>query len=598
MFEAFDTWQTVGKITMIISVLTCCIHEVLIMRNGVSWIGLALAIMVGVTTSAAAAPSVQVYANELEFYWGDDLEIWVAAQNPDEELAADFYLFVMTPSGVFLFWPNFTTAPTPYTSTLPAGFSMDPTMLLAMQVAEGSPLGTYTWYGVLTNAGDNMIIGDYGQRSVDVISSAEPLAAFATANPTRGPAPLVVSFGGEATGGLSPYQFYWDFTSDGAFDYQGQEMEYIYGTPGMFEALLVVVDAGGAEAEDFVTINVSAELSVIAEANPESGEVPLEVSFTATAYGGFEPYTYEWDFQGDGLVDYSGRMPEFTYTSEGRYNCAVRATDSKGDTALDIIAITVDSAQAPPGMVLVPAGEFTMGSIENGTMGDETPVHDVWLDAYYIDRYPVTNSDYREFILDTGNMEPAFWDDENLNQPDQPVVGITHEEALAYCVWVGKTLPTEAQWEKAANGPTHRMFPWGDNLPDYGGVWFANLHDTDVGEDADGFEYTSPVGYYNGLNPGTGDGKSAYGCYDMAGNTWEYCLDWYMDDYYQYSPHENPTGPAFGTAKTVRGGSYDSPTWDIRSSCRDFRAPGDWDQFVGFRCALPVSAAGNVNGED
>ncbi len=568
------------------------------MRDRLSWIGLILVLLVGVAMSAAAAPSVQVYANELEFYWGDDLQIWVAAQNPDEEIEVDFYLLLKTPSGVFLFWPSFTTTPEPFAATLPAGFDLPPMMLFEMQVAEGSPLGTYSWFGVLTNAGDIWIIGDYGQVSVDIVSASQPLAAFATANPMRGPAPLTVSFHGDATGGLPPYRFYWDFTSDGVFDHEGQDVEYVYGSPGMFEAVLAVVDSEGTQADDYVTINVSAELTVEAAASPESGEVPLEVSFMATASGGFEPYTYEWDFQGDGRVDDTRRAPEFTYTVEGRYNCAVRATDSRGASALDVITIAVDSAQAPAGMVLVPAGEFSMGSTENGTMGDETPVHAVWLDAYYIDRYPVSNSDYREFVLSTGNLEPAFWDDENLNQPDHPVVGITYGEASAYCVWAGKALPTEAQWEKAAKGPTHRMFPWGDNLPDYGGVWFANLHDMGVAADADGFEYTSPVGYYNGLNPGTGDGKSRYGCYDMAGNTWEYCSDWYTTDYYQFSPYENPTGPAFGTIKTVRGGSYDSPTWDIRSSCRDWRPPSEWDQFVGFRCAVLVSAAGDMYGQD
>ncbi len=564
------------------------------MTNRLSCACLFSAILVGVAMLAAAAPSVQVYANELEFYWGDDLQIWVAAQNPDEEIDVDFYLFVRTPSGAFVFWPSFTTTPEPLTCTLPAGFDMEPTMLLEMQVAEGSPLGTYTWFGALTNAGDSLIIGDYGEVSVDVISGSEPLAAYATANPMRGPAPLTVSFHGAATGGLSPYQFYWDFTSDGVFDYEGQDMDYIYGTPGMFEAVLVVVDAEGTQADYFLTINVSNELTVEIEANPASGEAPLEVSFTATAAGGFEPYTYEWDFQGDGRVDDTRRAPDFTYTAEGRYNCAVRATDSRGATAMDVITVMVDSAQAPPGMVLVPAGEFSMGSTENGTMSDEAPVHAVWLDAYYIDRYPVTNSEYREFFLDTGNLEPAFWDDENLNQMDYPVVGVTSEEALAYCVWAGKSLPTEAQWEKAAKGPTHRMFPWGDHLPNYGGVWFANLHDADTAADADGFAYTSPVGYYNGLNPGTGDGRSPYGCYDMAGNTWEYCSDWYTTDYYAFSPYENPTGPGFGTIKTIRGGSYDSPTWDIRSSCRDWRARSDWDQFVGFRCAVSVAASGDM----
>ena len=568
------------------------------MKYKLAWIGLILIVLAGVPMSAAAAPSVQVYANKLEFHWGDDLQIWVAAQNPDVELEVDFYLFVRTPSGVFLFWPSFTRTPEPYTVTLPAGFILNPTKLFQMQVAEGSPLGTYTWFGALTNAGDIWIIGSYGKVSVSVIGGGTPLAAFATANPTRGPAPLTVSFQGHATGGLAPYRFYWDFTSDGILDYEGQDIDYVYVKPGMFEAVLLVVDAAGAQADDFVTINVSSELTVEAQANPDSGDAPLDVSFTATVSGGFAPYTYEWDFQGDGRVDDTRRTPEFTYTKEGRYNCAVRATDERDNTALDIITITVDSAQAPPGMVLVPAGEFSMGSTENGTMGDETPVHAVWLDAYYIDRYPVKNSDYRKFILDTGNREPAFWDDSNLNQPDHPVVGITHEEAAAYCIWVGKSLPTEAQWEKAAKGPAHRMFPWGDSLPHYGGVWFANLHDTDVPADEDGFAYTSPVGYYNGENPGTGDGKSPYGCYDMAGNTWEYCSDWYVTDYYQFSPYQNPTGPAFGTIKAIRGGSYDNTTWGIRSSCRDWRVPSDWDQFVGFRCAVLVSAAGDMYGED
>ncbi|MBN1593112.1 MAG: SUMF1/EgtB/PvdO family nonheme iron enzyme [Candidatus Coatesbacteria bacterium] len=568
------------------------------MRNKLCWALLALMISTVLAAAAMADPAVQVYTNKLEYYWGDDLKVYVAAQNPDSEIEVDFYLFLKTPSGKFLFWPTFSTTPQPNRYTLPAGLDLQPTVLIDMQVAEGAPLGTYTWYGALTNAGDIWIIGEYGQVSVDLISSSEPLSAYATANPKRGPAPLRVSFHGEATDGMPPYSYYWDFTSNGIIDYEGQDIEYTYGTPGMYEALLVVEDAEGSTAEDYLTINVSNELTVEIEASATSGEAPLKVSFTANATGGFEPYTYEWDFQGDNKLDDTTRTPEYTYTTAGKYNCAVRATDSRGSTAMDRLTITVDSGTAPPGMVLVPAGEFSMGSTENGTAGDETPVHDVWLDAYYIDRYPVTNSEYREFILDTGNLEPAYWDDENLNQPDHPVVGITEEEAQIYCIWVGKTLPTEAQWEKAAKGPTHRMFPWGDFQPNSGGVWYANLNDPGAGADADGFEYTSPVGYYNGLNHGTGNGGSPYGCYDMAGNVWEYCSDWYTTDYYYFSPYENPTGPSFGTIKTIRGGSYDSPVWDVRTSCRDWRIPTEWEQFVGFRCSLTLAAAEDMYGED
>ena len=548
--------------------------------------------------SAPAAPSVQVYANRLELHRGDDFQIWVSAENPDQEVAVDFYLILRTPDGTYLFWPSFTTTPEWFTVTLPAQFRLDPTMLFEMQVAEASPLGTYTWYGVLTRAGETTIFGSYGQVSVNVVSAGEPLAAFATANPMRGTAPLTVNFHGDATGGIAPYKFYWDFESDGTFESQGQDVQHVYESPGMFEAVLAVVDAGGTEADDYLTINVSARMTVEVVADPDSGNAPLHVSFMAIVKGGFEPYTYEWDFQGDGKVDDTTRAPEFTYTTEGRYYCTALARDSRGQMAWDIATITVDSPQAPPGMVLVPAGEFTMGSTENGTMSDETPVHQVWLDSYYIDRYPVTNSQYREFVLDTGNPEPAFWDDDNLNQPDQPVVGISQQEAEVYCLWAGKTLPTEAQWEKAAKGPTSRMFPWGDSLPNYGDLWFANLHQKDAAADADGFQYTSPVGYYNGLNPGTGDGKSPYGCYDMAGNVWEYCSDWYASDYYQASPYRNPTGPELGTIKVIRGGSYDSPTWDIRSSRRNWRAPDDWDQFVGFRCAAPAPAASDMYGEN
>jgi len=401
-------------------------------------------LVLSVVISAAAAPSVRVYADKLELHRGDDFQIWVSAENPDQEVEVDFYLLLRTPSGTYLFWPGFTTRPEWLTVTLPAQFSLDPTMLFEMQVAEASSLGTYTWYGVITRAGETTIFGDYGQVSVNVTSTSPPLAAFASANPMRGEAPLNVSFHGDATGGIAPYRFYWDFESDGIFESQGQDVQHEYEAPGMFEAVLAVVDADGTQAYDYLTINVSAKLSVEAVADPDSGNAPLSVSFMAIAEGGFEPYTYEWDFQGDGRVDDTARAPEFTYTSEGRYSCTALVRDSTGQMAWDMITITVDSAQAPSGMVLVPAGEFTMGSTENGTMSDETPVHQVWLDSYYIDRYPVTNSQYREFVLDTGNPEPAFWDDDNFNQPDQPVVGISQQEAQVYCLWTGKLLPTEA----------------------------------------------------------------------------------------------------------------------------------------------------------
>ena len=191
-------------------------------------------------------------------------------------------------------------------------------------------------------------------------------------------------------------------------------------------------------------------------------------------------------------------------------------------------------------------------------------------------------------MIDTMHFEPAFWYDDNLNPLDRPVVGVTYYDALAYCEWAGGTLPTEAQWEKAAKGITHRMYPWGDNLPGSGDTWFANYHPSDMPADEDGYEYTSPPGYYDGVHSGTGNGASPYGCHDMAGNVSEWCKDWYYPDSYEYTSYENPTGPEYGTLKVIRGGSYDSSYWDVRASARSWLVPLDVSPFVGFRCVNEI----------
>ncbi|MCD6327236.1 SUMF1/EgtB/PvdO family nonheme iron enzyme [bacterium] len=535
--------------------------------------------------SALAEPAVQVFANKLEFDIGDNMEVWVSAQNPDEEIWVDFYLFVRLPDGNLYFWPTFSRTPEPYNVVLPGGFQMLPMKLFEIVLPDNAMIGTFTWYAALTLPGDNVIIGDLSEISVTVNSSTETLRAFASATPMRGLAPLEVLFEGVATGGRPPYQLFWDFESDGQYDAESPDSIHTYSESGMFEAVLFVRDANLDVAEDYLTINVAPELTVVAEATPQSGDIPLEVSFMATAEGGYGPYTYLWDFQGDGKADSSLRAPEFTFVQEGNYFCAVQATDSSGNTTIDVVVIDAYFERPPTGMVLVSGSVFSMGSTEEG---DEMPEHDVWLDSYYIDRYPVTNSQYRQFTIDTLHLPPAFSEDEDFNQTDHPVVGVTFYDALTYCEWMGKCLPTEAQWEKAAKGPTHRMFPWGNTLPDAGGVFWANIHNDDAAEE-DGFEFTSPVGYYDGENYGTGNAKSPYGCYDMAGNVWEWCSDWYLTDYYQYSPYRNPAGPSFGTMKAIRGGSWDSDVWDIRTSGRNWFSPLDLNQFTGFRCAQEIS---------
>jgi formylglycine-generating enzyme required for sulfatase activity len=229
-------------------------------------------------------------------------------------------------------------------------------------------------------------------------------------------------------------------------------------------------------------------------------------------------------------------------------------------------------------MVLVPAGEFTMGS--NDGSDDEKPVHQVSLDAYYLDKYEVTVGRYAKFLDATGFNGPPKWAtmNESLHQK-RPIVNVDWSDASNYCEWAGKRLPTEAEWEKAARGTDGRIYPWGNAPPDplranYGKEKW-NDHTALV-----------PVGQLK-------DGKSSYGIYDLAGNVWEWVSDWYDQDYYATSPSRNPKGPENGKYKVLRGGSWDFVPENLRSARRDFNIPlapsyesPAYRNFnSGFRCA-------------
>lgn len=233
------------------------------------------------------------------------------------------------------------------------------------------------------------------------------------------------------------------------------------------------------------------------------------------------------------------------------------------------------SEEKYPGMVLVPAGEFVMGdstyynhvftlayNIYDG------PEHSVYLEDYYIDKYEVTNEQYRKFVEDTGHREPSCWNDSRFNGPKNPVVGVTWEDAVAFSQWAGKRLPTEAEWEKAARGTDKRLWPWGNKL-DHDkccNVWESKL------------KMTKPVGSYE-------KGVSPYGCYEMAGNVWEWCSDYYDQNYYSVSPRKNPKGPEGGLQRVVRGGGFLYLGHYARCAAR-YRVP--WyatSPQIGFRCA-------------
>jgi formylglycine-generating enzyme required for sulfatase activity len=252
----------------------------------------------------------------------------------------------------------------------------------------------------------------------------------------------------------------------------------------------------------------------------------------------------------------------------------------------------------------VQAGPFLMGSDKARDPrayedDHDLPQHEVTLPAYSISKYPVTNAQYAAFVQDGGYTErwrkcwteAGWWWKSGrtgprtyggvFDLPNYPVVMVTWYEAVAFCRWLterlreagelgpnqGVALPTEAEWEKAARGQDGRIFPWGDEFD----AAKCNVGDTGIGT-------TSAVGIFPA-------GASPYRALDVAGNVLEWVADWYGEDYYSQSPTQNPTGPDFGIAKVLRGGSWLYDRWDARCASRFRIFPGARDLVVGFRCA-------------
>jgi formylglycine-generating enzyme required for sulfatase activity len=220
-------------------------------------------------------------------------------------------------------------------------------------------------------------------------------------------------------------------------------------------------------------------------------------------------------------------------------------------------------------LIYVPTGDFVMGS-ENGA-ADESPKHEIYLDAFWIDKTEVTNEMYRKCIKDgTCEMPRSTLFINNQEFDDHPVVDVTWQDADNYCGWAGRQLPTEAQWEKAARGTDGRNYPWGNKWEDS----FVNW-----AESRDNYRSTSPVGSFP-------DGASPYGALDMVGNVWEWVADWYGHDYYQFADSENPQGPINGFERAHRGGSWYDYQPNLRAPNRDRNTPHFPDLGIGFRCLV------------
>jgi len=265
-------------------------------------------------------------------------------------------------------------------------------------------------------------------------------------------------------------------------------------------------------------------------------------------------------------------------------------------------------------MVYVPAGAFLRGTSAAraqalaAQFGDyfavETPQRSIDLSAYYMDKFEVTNHQYAQFLAALATDRPrdahpqapshkdpipTYWHDRRLNGATQPVTGVDWYDAYAYCRWAGRRLPTEAQWEKAARGPSGQEYPWGNT---WTAAYSTNAEST-FGQPILSHQQwiyllgplrlealqrlTQPVGSFP-------DGVSPYGVHDMGGNLWEWCQDSYQQDYYQYAPSRNPPGPPSSPYKVLRGGCWSSHRGMIRAAYRNYDLATDRHLEVGFRC--------------
>ena len=250
---------------------------------------------------------------------------------------------------------------------------------------------------------------------------------------------------------------------------------------------------------------------------------------------------------------------------------------------------------APQGMVLVPAGQFTMGrtfeSADDETgmrpliLRDDRPAHPVNLSAYWMDATEVTHTAYADFVAAAAHRAPYHWPRGQLPRQlaDYPVYNVDWEDASAYCRWRGKRLPTEAEWERAARGGTEgRRYPWGDEKPDSERARFSTQ------------EGPGPVAQYP---------ANAFGLHDMAGGQGEWCQDWFDRAYYADSPVDDPRGPSDGLYKIVRGGAWSDGPARLTVFFRNWLPPAQRTPNIGFRCVrglsqVPERGAGARGPED
>jgi PKD repeat protein len=418
---------------------------------------------------------------------------------------------------------------------------------------------------------------------------SSPVADF-TATPTSGTAPLTVNFTDQSTN--NPTSWQWDF-GDGNTSTQ-QNLTHTYNNAGTYSVTLTATNSYGSNIKTkngYITVSNSGN-SPVANfiATPTSGTAPLTVNFTDQSTN--TPTSWQWDF-GDGGTS-TQQNPSHAYNNAGNYTVTLTATNVYGsDSENKTGYITVTSGGGGGGATLdwvnVSGGTFQMGSNNGGS--DEQPIHTVTLSSFEITKYETTNGQFSEFLNSIGcSADGNFNDPEYGNvqyidmgetsvqirysggqfvpgsgKTDFPVIEVTWYGAHAFALWAGGRLPTEAEWEFAARGGNQSngyTYSGSNNIDDvawYGGN--SNYHTHQVGTKA----------------------PNELGIYDMSGNVWEWCNDWFSGIYYSSSPQNNPQGPSSGTYRVGRGGTCNGGANYSRVAYRDMHLPGWTNYFLGFR---------------
>jgi formylglycine-generating enzyme len=263
--------------------------------------------------------------------------------------------------------------------------------------------------------------------------------------------------------------------------------------------------------------------------------------------------------------------------SSEEFNRPLKFAEPEGESSEQIAEVEEPGggdadAELGSEFIFIPSGPFVMGGGDEDTPRNERPAHMVHLSAYFINRYPVTNQEYLDFVRGTGHRAPIHW--ERGTYPtgtgQHPVVNVSWQDARDYAAWTGARLPTEAEWEKAARGTDERHYPWGNRFVD--------------GERCNGNNSvgtTTPANEYP-------DGRSPYGVWDMCGNVCEWCADYYDEDFYKISPGSDPRGPDEGQERVVRGGSFGETRSALRVTHRAGISEVSSRENTGFRIVMDV----------